>query len=139
MCIRDRPYDQQVYGTINGYGMTGYTNYSGFQVELERRYSKGIAYQIFWVTGNTLAATADVSAVNNFLPGAVPTDLDARNRFLNYARDTVSPKHLVRWNWVADLPFGKGKKFGGNAGGLLEKFIGGWQLAGLGYWRSNYW
>ena len=46
--VATRPYDQQVYGTINGYGMTGYTNYSGFQVELERRYSRGFAYQFFW-------------------------------------------------------------------------------------------
>jgi carboxypeptidase family protein len=137
--VATRPYDQRVYGTINGYGMTGYTNYSGFQVELERRYSKGFAYQFFWVTGNTLAATASVAAANTFLPGAVPTDLDSRNRFLNYARDPVSPKNMVRWNWVADIPLGRGKKFGGSVSGLVDKFIGGWQLAGLGQFRSNYW
>ena len=44
-----------------------------------------------------------------YMPGAVPADLDERNRFLNYQRDTAIPKHRVRWNWIADLPFGKGK------------------------------
>ena len=67
-----------------------------------------------------------------FLPGAVPADLDARNRFLNYRRDTDVPKHRLRWNWIVDLPFGRGKKFGGNAGGFLDRIIGGWQLAGIG-------
>ena len=73
-----------------------------------------------------------------FLPGAVPTDFDKRNRFLNYQRDTSIPKHRIRWNWIADLPFGRGKTIGGNAGGLLNRFIGGWQLAGTGYLRSNF-
>jgi len=124
---------------VSGYSTTGFTNHNGFQVELERRYNKGLAFQVFWVTGKTLAATGTVSDPNNFLPGAVPADIDARNRFLNYAVDTVTPKHQIRWNWIADLPFGRGKKFAGNAGPVLDKLIGGWQVASLGNWRTNYW
>ncbi len=45
----------------------------------------------------------------------------------------------MRWNAVYDLPFGKGKKFGGSVNRLTDFFIGGWQLAGLGEWRSGYW
>jgi hypothetical protein len=44
----------------------------------------------------------------------------------------------VRWNWVAELPFGRGKWIGGNANGFVDKLIGGWQLAGIGNFRSNY-
>ena len=57
---------------------------------------------------------------------------------MNYRRDTGIPKHRVRWNWLVDLPFGKGKLLGRNASGLLDRIIGGWQLAGLGSLRSNY-
>jgi hypothetical protein len=76
--------------------------------------------------------------VNSFLPGAVPADYDARNRLLNYRRSDEVPKHRVRWNWVADLPIGRGKALGRNVGTGLDKFIGGWQIAGLGSLRSNY-
>src|SRR5262249_42731402 len=127
--VATRPYDQQVWGTVNGYAGTGYSNNSTFQAEFERRYNNGLAFQIFWVGGNTLAATATIPDPSNFMPGAVPSEIDARNRLLNYARDVVTPKHQVRWNWIADLPFGRGKKFGGNAGRVLDKFIGGWQVA----------
>jgi hypothetical protein len=75
---------------------------------------------------------------NYFLPGAAPADPEQQNRFLNYARDTGTPKHQMRWNWIADMPFGRGKKFGGNSRGVVEKLIGGWQIAGTGNWRSNY-
>jgi hypothetical protein len=48
------------------------------------------------------------------------------------------PKHRVRWNWIADLPFGKGKPFLKNAGGVLDRIVGGWQVAGLGSLASTY-
>jgi hypothetical protein len=143
--VARRPYDNQTYGTVEEYRMSGWSNYSGLQLELERRYDKGIAFQVFYVVGNALAAggqefsgTSIISAPNQFLPGLVPTDIDARNRLLNYQRDTGIPKHRVRWNWIADLPFGRGKKFGAGAGGVMNRIIGGWQIAGLGSLSSNY-
>jgi hypothetical protein len=36
------------------------------------------------------------------------------------------------------LPFGKGRLVGGNAGGFLDAFIGGWQLSGLARWTSGF-
>lgn len=128
--------------------MTGWSNYQGIQLEMERRYHRGVAFQVFYNIGNAQStsdmsteASDDVTVIpelNQFLPGSVPTDITARNRFLNYQRDTTIPKHRVRWNWVADLPFGKGKLIGRDASGLLDKVIGGWQVAGMGALRSNY-
>jgi hypothetical protein len=117
--VARRPYDQTTYGNINFFTTSGYGRYNGVQFELERRFSKGFAFQTFWVIGNTLLVNRDtddtqtldaVLGVNNFLPGAVPTDVDERNRFLNYKRDPNTPKHQFRWNFVIDLPFGAGKK-----------------------------
>ena len=138
-------FDRNVYGGIEEYRMTGWGNYSGAQFEIERRYSKGMAFQLFYVVGNNLAAggqsfggTSIVTETNLYLPGAVPTDFDQRNKLLNYQRDTTVPKHRVRWNWIVDLPFGKGRKFGSNAGGLLDRVIGGWQIAGIGSMNSTF-
>lgn len=82
--------------------------------------------------------TSSVPELNQFLPGAVPKDYDERNRYLNYRRDISIPKHRVRWNWIVDLPFGRGKLVGRNAKGFLEAVIGGWQVAGLGTVYSSY-
>jgi hypothetical protein len=73
-----------------------------------------------------------------YLPGAVPTDYDERNRYLNYQRATDVPKHRLKWNFLIDLPVGKGKKVLGNANNVLDKFVGGWQLAGSGSLRSTW-
>lgn len=143
--VARRPYDQQFLGSTQEYRKTGWSNTHGFQLELERRYSRGLGFQLFYVMNNALMAgeaennwSAEIRELNQFLPGKVPVDMKERNRFLNYARSNTVPKHRLRWNWIADLPFGKGKWIGGSASGFLNKLIGGWQVAGLGTLRSNY-
>jgi hypothetical protein len=138
-------FDQTSYGTIERWQNTGWGNSNGIQLELERRYSKGFAYQLFYVMDNALMAggngyqnTSIIPEVNQFLPGQVPTDVKARNQLLNYQRDINIPHHRVRWNWLLDIPVGKGKPILGNAGGVLDRFVGGWQLAGLGSLASTY-
>jgi hypothetical protein len=135
-----RSYDQQVLGTVQEYMNSGWSNAQSLDFELERRYNKGYAYQLSYVVTNALMTSlgGTVQAANQYMPGAVSTDLDQRNAFLNYQRDTGIPKHRVKWNWLVDLPVGKGKLLGKNAGGALNKFIGGWQLAGIGSVWSSY-
>jgi hypothetical protein len=137
--VARRPFDQQVYGQVNQLASTGYSRWNGFQAELERRFSNGIGFQVFWVTGNTLQATDTIPQVDNFLPNAIPTDQSERNRFYNYTRDVTTPQHQIRWNWIADLPFGRGKTIGRNVNGFVDKLIGGWQIAGTGNFRTNFW
>lgn len=143
--VARRGYDQQVYGRVEEYRKTGWSNYNGIQLELERRYSRGVAFQIFYVMGNALGAggqgfsgTSVVRDPSQFMPGEVPTDFDERNRLLSYQRDITIPKHRVRWNWIVDLPFGKGKPVLSGAGPILNRLVGGWQVAGIGQLRSNY-
>ena len=143
--VARRGWDQVTYGDINEYTKTGFTNYNGIQLEVQRRYANGVGFQFFYLMSNSFRAGGDsynddfMSEPNVYMPGAVPTDYGQRNRFINYRRDRDIPKHRVRWNWIVDLPFGRGKKLFGNAGGVLDRIIGGWQLAGFGAVQSNYW
>ncbi len=142
-----RTYDQQVYGPIQEYRKTGWSNNNGMRFELQRRYSKGIAFQAFyvmtnsfnvWGRSNSNAFAFDAWEPEVYLPGAVPTDYNKLNRLVNYQRDATLPKHSVRWNWLIDLPVGSGKPLLGNAGKVVNKVVGGWQFAGMGRLRSNY-
>jgi hypothetical protein len=38
----------------------------------------------------------------------------------------------MRWNWIYDLPFGKGRKFAAHAAKVVNAMIGGWTLTGSG-------
>jgi hypothetical protein len=114
--VARRGFDQTTYGDIMMYEKTGWSNYNGIQLEIERRYAKGYGFQIFYVMANAFRVAGNgwrddiIQDTNMFLPNAVPSDISGRNRFLNYRRDTDMPKHRFRWNWLVDLPFGRTRR-----------------------------
>ncbi|MBS1830433.1 MAG: TonB-dependent receptor [Acidobacteria bacterium] len=140
-----RAFETTLFGDIEEYRKTGWSNSQNFQFEVQRRYAKGYAFQIFYVLSNSLKAAGNgwsddiLPSSNTFLPGAVPEDLGARARLLFYQRDIEIPQHRVNWNFIADLPFGKGKKFYAGAGPVMNRIVGGWQFAGNGSMTSNWW
>ncbi len=145
-----RAIDQTTFGDISIYTKKGYSNYTGVQLELERRYSDGLAFQLFYLMSNS-ASTGNVASQGGgfatyqndqpeiFLPGSVPTDAAARLRFYRYQRDPDVPKHRIRWNYLYDLPFGRGQRFASGIGSGLNRVVGGWQIAGSGTTASRYW
>ncbi|MEP7270007.1 MAG: TonB-dependent receptor [Acidobacteriota bacterium] len=132
---------------------TGYSNTHSGQIELERRFSKGVAFQWFYVFTSSLTTTdsggfdAGNSAINSGAGGGqVPENVqlfgapnlsyDERLRLV-YFRSTNIPQHRIRYNAIFDLPFGRGKRMGGNAPGFVNHVIGGWQVAAIGDWKSG--
>jgi hypothetical protein len=134
---------------------TGYSNNHAFQAEIERRYSNGLAFQWFYTFTRALNTT-DVGGftsgnggINNTDGGnAVPENInilgapnltyDERLRLVYYNSREV-PAQRIRWNGIYDLPFGKGKKYAGDAGRGLDALVGGWQIATIGEWRGGRW
>jgi hypothetical protein len=140
-----RPNPDLPYGNLQEYRKDGWGWSNGMQLELQRRYSKGVGFQLFYMLMNVNKAAShgwygdsSVPPVSSFLPGTISTDHSERMRLLLYKRDTTVPKHEVRWNWIGDLPFGKGKTLAGNANKFVNAVVGGWQISGMGRWRSTW-
>jgi hypothetical protein len=55
-----------------------------------------------------------------------------------YAPSDWDARHQINVNWVYQMPFGAGKRFGSHAGHLLDAVIGNWQWSGLWRWTSGY-
>jgi hypothetical protein len=58
-------------------------------------------------------------------------------KYEQYQMDNATPTMHIRFNWVVDVPVGKGKKFFGNSSRWLDEIIGGFQLAGAGDIKSS--
>ena len=135
-----RVYDQTAYTSVRILQKSGYINSSTWTAQVQRRFTKGLGFQAFYTLTNALREAGnsfrdDVATIYSpsiYLPGTVPTDEYKLNRTLFYDRDLFIPKHRVRWNWIYDLPFGQGRKFGRTASGFLNGVIGGWRFSGSG-------
>jgi hypothetical protein len=103
-------------GGANVTGNGGGTNYHSVQFVLQRRFSKG-----FSVNGSYTFGKAHELAFYSF-----------RKPFLS-REDTGTEGNVVHsgkafWSW--ELPIGKGRKFMGDANGVLDRIFGGWQMHG---------
>jgi hypothetical protein len=158
------PYDQTTYGGNALITKTGWSNDNALQVNYQRLYHKGIAYQASYVWskpmrvgGNTGRDGNIYTAQNNYATGSLGTmkstygtvitptmppsrpagiasyaDWHGLEVYQQYQLDSAIPKQHITFNAVVDLPFGRGKRFFGNANRLIDEIIGGFQIAGDG-------
>ncbi|MGH9882747.1 MAG: hypothetical protein ACRD6N_15025, partial [Pyrinomonadaceae bacterium] len=68
---------------------------------------------------------------------ASSTPFDNRNRRLNYARSDFDRRHAFQGYMVADLPFGKGRRYLNNMNPVLDQILGGWELGGIMLWETG--
>ena len=101
----------------------GDNQYHGLQLKLTKRYSQGLAVQASYALGEARESTHY----------SFRRDLKERVN----AGDEGSVTHAIKGSWVYDLPFGSGRRFGSNAGGMLERVIGGWSLGGTARIQSG--
>lgn len=121
----------------------GWSNANGITAEIERRYSKGVGFQLFYQLVNAARAAGEGWSIATDLPdaypaGQLPSDRHARMKLLEYSRDAQVPKQEVRFNFIYELPFGRGKALGRNMPRALDAVVGGWQITGMGRFYSNY-
>ena len=160
------PYDKIIYGGgMNWDAKDGWSNDNALQVNYQRLYHRGIAYQISYVWskpfrlgGNYFRDAAVYNKDSYFgnsgglgtmtspfgtvitptLPPPQPKGIapyanwHAMNKYAGYNIDTAIPKQHITFNGVVDMPFGRGKRFLGNANSVLNQVVGGFQLAGNG-------
>ncbi|MBV8053255.1 MAG: TonB-dependent receptor [Acidobacteriaceae bacterium] len=124
-----------VDGTIYTLRANDISNYNSLQVHLEKRLSNGLQFGASYTYSHALddASSASLGSLNNG---------DFRNQLfpgLEYGNADIDVRHRFVVNYAYQLPFGKGKRFGRNAGGALNQIIGNWQLSGITTAQTGNW
>jgi hypothetical protein len=113
-----RPY--QPWGNIYYYESDRNSLLNQLQFGATRRYSSGLQFGAEYQFTRSLGLPYD---------GALPTTYT--NRRLDYGNSTQYARHYLVANYIYDLPFGKGRRFLASTPGVVEKLVGGWQVAGI--------
>ena len=107
------------YPSISYYTNGAGHQYNGLTAEANRHFAKGLYYQASWTWARD---RYDLER------GEVPENPYDRQRERAVAMGI--PTHRINMNFVYQLPFGKGRKFGGGPR-LLDAIVGGWELSGV--------
>jgi len=90
------------------------TRFNALQLELRRRYANGLQFLGSYAYGHEY-----------------DTFFTSFRRPLYWERpsgNTGDIPHTFKLNLVYDMPFGRGKRYGGSSNGTMERLIGGWQV-----------
>ncbi|MBZ5682825.1 MAG: carboxypeptidase-like regulatory domain-containing protein [Acidobacteriia bacterium] len=120
----------------------GKSSYNALQATLRKQLGSGVQFDLNYTYSKSIDITSSAtrlswaSCCNVGAPGtrlANAFDPNGRRGVSDF--DTT---HQINANWLVELPFGKGKHFAGNASGVADAVIGGWQLSGLARWTSGF-
>jgi hypothetical protein len=132
----------QQFTTSYGWSSIGSSNYNGFQATLKKDIRGGVQFDFNYTYSKSIditstAARLGFSGIDNIgAPGSRLVNAFSPGQFRGVSDfDTT---HQINANWLADLPFGKGKQFGRNASPALNALIGGWQVTGVLRWTSGF-
>ncbi|MDO8680318.1 MAG: TonB-dependent receptor [Acidobacteriota bacterium] len=143
-CSKFGPYAYfaEQYDSLAGISSIGRSNYNALNLTLRRRFAAGVQFDINY----TLAKSDDMgsqvergSAFGNAGNGGSSGFLiNSFEPELNYGPSDFDIRHQVNANWLVELPFGQGKRFGSGASGFVNQIIGDWSVAGLVRWTSGF-
>ena len=106
----------------NYYGNDASSTYNAFEVKVEKRFSQGlqfISHYTYSHADNYNDSYYAISHTNQWGP-------------VDFSRN-----HVFVFSPVYELPFGKGKKYMGDASRAMDYVVGGWQLTDTTNWSSG--
>ena len=163
------PYDNTVWGNFEWDEKTGWSNDNDLQVNYQRLFHHGYAFQIYYVwtrafrEGGNSTRDSQIYATQSYLgaeptastftsaypvtPAVVPVarpsgiasyaDWHKQDVWQRYQLDSGIPPQRIQFNYIFDLPIGRGKKLLGNSNRFVDELVGGYQIAGTGYMVSQ--
>jgi len=115
-------------------------SYNALQMTLRHRMSHGVQFDFNYTYSKSIDLASDaeriapassISSLNNII-------INSWNPQQERGVSSYDATHQLNANWIAELPFGRGRAIGSGAGSPLNALIGGWQLSGLFRWTSGF-
>ena len=122
-------YNKQ-FATLYMFKSMGTANYHGLQVSLRHKMSHGVQFEFNYTFSKSIDLASDAERVGT-IGGNGGQIINAWDPGQFRAVSDYDATHQFNANWLAELPFGRGRAFARNASKPLDAVIGGWQLSGL--------
>ena len=134
----NRYYPSQ-YSNLSTISSIGTSSYNSGQLIVRHPMHKGLQADFSYSFGKSidLGSDAERNGGAAYNPASLTgyasfsQILNAFNPKLNRAVSDFDTRHLVTVDWVYELPFGRERQLLPHANGLVNAFVGGWQLTGL--------
>ncbi len=112
------------YDTLGIQSTIAQAEYDAMQVSLRKRFSEGYQFDVNYTLGSAKdhgSLLEGDATFGNFDNGGYTGFLiDSWDPDKQYGRADFDVRHLVNFNWIAEVPVGRGKRFGADMPGVLD-------------------
>jgi len=105
----------------------GSSIYHGLQVTAEKRYATGLNFLGTYTWSKTRSDAGDLLNGGSLIGYRAPA-VPGFGIQGDYGLANFDVRHVVHFSGGYELPFGKGKRFLSNVGGVADKLAGGWSI-----------
>ncbi len=121
------------FNALEGWANYGWSAYHSLQVSVRKR--KGnLTFAANYVFSKSMDDASSPENGGTF-GGLVYTPFDLRQE---RSLSDFNLKHNFNGEFGYVLPFGRGQRFSGGGGKMVDTFIGGWELTGIVTWHSGF-
>jgi hypothetical protein len=126
------------FSSLFAWRSVGNSAYNAGQFSLRHR-SGGLEFDLNYTYSKSIDDGSNAERINEFEGfGFGSQIINSWFPQQNRAISDFDTTHIVNANWVYQLPFGRGKRFGGGMGRVANAMFGGWTVSGLWRWSSGY-
>ena len=119
------------YSSANRPGYFGSSRYNALQLRADKRFGAGGLISANYTFSNQYGNVETVTGWLESGAGAPAAGYQTNNLDNEWALSSFDVRHRAVINYVVDLPFGPGKKFGGGTSGFTGGLLGGWSVNGV--------
>lgn len=121
--VTARPYAG--FGRISYTEWTASSSYNSLQSRIEKRFASGLTFISSYTWGKSIDDKGGQGAASSGSPQ------DSYNLRAERAVSDFDVKHVYRFSWVAQFPFGNGRRFLTQLEGPAQFILGGWEMSGI--------
>jgi len=131
------------FSSLWGWRSSGNSSYNAMNLTLRKAVTSGIQFDVNYTYSKSIDVGSNAERINLFdvhggnVGGFSSQVINSWQPNQLRAVSDFDMKHQINSNWVIDLPFGRGKKFGSGLGRATDAIVGGWSLTGLFHWSSG--
>jgi Carboxypeptidase regulatory-like domain len=128
-----RLFYQSQYGALDSFGTIAKSNYHGGTLSVRQRLSS-LTWDFNYTFAKSLDDTSGLQTAGAFGGAFILNPLRQSD---NYGPSDFDMRHIINFNSVWQLPFGKGRTFLSGAGRFLDALVGGWQFSSIVRFNSG--
>jgi hypothetical protein len=129
---------QNQFASLYAWSSIGRSNYNAGQFMLRHHITHGLTWDFNYTYSKSIDEGSNAERISlNEGFGFASQIINAFQPSQNRAVSDYDMTHQINSNWVYELPYGHGQKWGAGSNAFVNAILGGWTLSGLYRWSSG--